>query len=378
MIKMDLKNQSNIRICVFHRSIPGARDETIFNEIGYNVIVYSLPDFLSSPIKSFKCLFRPLQWSKWYKKLKCVDVFFAWWAISFDVVLLSKIMGKPCIIVAGGGEIETSKDLSKEYSYAYANSHILKKWMTKLTLKFADKVISVSNYTKENADKIAKNPTNEVVYNSIDTEKFKPVKVEKKPYILTTVAFMINSVTNTKGILPLFEAFTKITIKHPEYRLVYLGNSYEGTGAKGIIKKRAKELGILDKVIFMDFFKTGEEYAYANFLNQCKIYVQYSWNETFGVAMCEAMVCGVPVVASNRTALPEVVGNAGLIADRGEMEKGNPDDLAEKIEMLINDENLYNKLSKKGVERVRNNFSKEIRKQKLKRIIKEMVSKSRK
>jgi len=96
------------------------------------------------------------------------------------------------------------------------------------------------------------------------------------------------------------------------------------------------------------------------------------------VAMCEAMACGVPVIASNRTAPPEVVGDAGLIADRGSIDKGNPDDLAEKIEMLINDKNLYNELSKKGVERVRNNFSKEIRKQKLKRIVEELVNRRKK
>ncbi len=373
MIKMDLKNQHDIRICAFSRSLTGDRDDKIFKEIGYDIIVYSLPNLLLSPIVSFKGLFRPLQWHKWYKKLRECDVFFAWWAASFDIVLLSKIFRKPCIIVAGGGEVETGK-MPQEY-HSYSNSSFFKKLITKLTLKFADKVISVSNYTKENADKIAKNPTNEVVYNTINTEKFKHVKVEKKPYILT-VWWMSKLRMNTKGILPLLEAFSKIITNHPEYRLVYLGNESESLGAREIIKKRAEELGISNNVILMDFFKTNEEYV--KFLNQCKIYVQYSWNETFGVAMCEAMACGVPVVASNRTALPEVVGNAGLIVDRGEMEKGNPDDLAEKIEMLINDENLINKLSKKGIERVRNNFSKEIRKQKLKRIVEELVKDKKK
>jgi len=198
---MKNKTKKKIKILAFPRCNFGDRDVEIFKEIGYEVSVGSTQNIFLSPLKVFRSLFHPLQWFKDYKKLRNSDILFAWWAVSFDVVLLSKILRKPCIIVAGGGEIETSKDLPKEYP-SYSNSSIFKKLITKLTLKYADKVISVSNYAKENADKIAKNPTNEVVYNVIDTDLFKPIKMEKKPYILT-VALMAKSRMNKKGILPL-------------------------------------------------------------------------------------------------------------------------------------------------------------------------------
>lgn len=115
-------------------------------------------------------------------------------------------------------------------------------------------------------------------------------------------------------------------------------------------------------------FGFGKERGYIKLLQQSMIYVQNSKQEGFGVAMAEAMACRVPVIAGSVSAMLEVVGDAGLLVD-----PHNPEDLAEKIEMLIENKELYNELSKKGVDRIRNNFSKEKRKQKLKRIVEDMV-----
>jgi glycosyltransferase involved in cell wall biosynthesis len=73
-----------------------------------------------------------------------------------------------------------------------------------------------------------------------------------------------------------------------------------------------------------------------------------SFDEGFGLPALEAMSLGVPVVASNRGALPEVVGDAGLLVD--------PDDagsLADAIARLLSDKPLAATLSAKGRERAR-------------------------
>lgn len=69
-----------------------------------------------------------------------------------------------------------------------------------------------------------------------------------------------------------------------------------------------------------------------------------SFAEGFGLPPLEAMQCGVPVAVSNRTCLPEVCGDAALYFD-----PENVDDIANKITMLLSDQNLYNGFVAKGI-----------------------------
>jgi len=76
-------------------------------------------------------------------------------------------------------------------------------------------------------------------------------------------------------------------------------------------------------------------------------FVYPSFYEGFGLPPLEAMVNGCPVIVSNKASLPEVLGDAAIYCDPYE-----PKDIAEKIEQVLNDENLRNELKIKGLERV--------------------------
>lgn len=71
------------------------------------------------------------------------------------------------------------------------------------------------------------------------------------------------------------------------------------------------------------------------------------WKEQFGRVMIEAMACGVPVIGSSSGAIPEVIGDAGLI-----FEEKNAGDLQKKIMMLIKDNVFRKELSQKARNRV--------------------------
>ncbi|MFN5070753.1 MAG: glycosyltransferase, partial [Cyclobacteriaceae bacterium] len=58
--------------------------------------------------------------------------------------------------------------------------------------------------------------------------------------------------------------------------------------------------------------------------------------EGFGLPPLEALACGVPVVASNRTSIPEICGDAAVYFD-----PERPDDIAEKINLILADQKLY-------------------------------------
>jgi glycosyltransferase involved in cell wall biosynthesis len=73
-----------------------------------------------------------------------------------------------------------------------------------------------------------------------------------------------------------------------------------------------------------------------------------SFNEGFGLPVLEAMTVGVPVIAANRGALPEVLGDAGLLID-----PDDPDSLATAMARMLTDRSLSRKLSARGLRRTR-------------------------
>lgn len=78
------------------------------------------------------------------------------------------------------------------------------------------------------------------------------------------------------------------------------------------------------------------------------LFVFPSFYEGFGLPAAEAMACGVPVIAADRSSLPEVVGDAGLLID-----PEDPFDLAAALARLLDDAELRAELGRRGVERAR-------------------------
>jgi glycosyltransferase involved in cell wall biosynthesis len=79
-----------------------------------------------------------------------------------------------------------------------------------------------------------------------------------------------------------------------------------------------------------------------------RLLVQPSFEEGFGLTVLEAMTAGLPVVAANRGALPEVLGGAGLLVN-----PEDPDDVAHAIDTLLTDAGQADRCAARGVERAR-------------------------
>ncbi|NIO19638.1 MAG: glycosyltransferase [Candidatus Aenigmarchaeota archaeon] len=79
--------------------------------------------------------------------------------------------------------------------------------------------------------------------------------------------------------------------------------------------------------------------------NGADLFVYPSFAEGFGLPVLEAMACGTTVITSNSTALPELVGDAGIMVDAK-----NTEELAEAIYKVLKDSNLRNRLKNKGLE----------------------------
>jgi glycosyltransferase involved in cell wall biosynthesis len=110
-----------------------------------------------------------------------------------------------------------------------------------------------------------------------------------------------------------------------------------------LLSRASAVVGLSARVSFAGYVDEAER---KRLLSTASMLVLPSLDEGFGIPALEAMTIGLPVIASNRGALPEVVGDAGILIE--------PEDvrgLAAAIERVLTDDYLRRSLSAKGVER---------------------------
>jgi len=106
-----------------------------------------------------------------------------------------------------------------------------------------------------------------------------------------------------------------------------------------------ESLGIKDRII-MPGYIPDEDLSYL--YNGAKLFVFPSLYEGFGLPPLEAMACGVPVITSNVSSLPEVVGDAGFMVDPYRV-----NELTGAMNLVLSDENLQEEMREKGLNRAK-------------------------
>jgi len=176
-----------------------------------------------------------------------------------------------------------------------------------------------------------------VVYNGIDTDIFSPSpKVNRLENRLLVV---ISRDTAVKGLRYMLEALAILRQKH-NLELVVVAKETENNTTQGLITN----LGIRDYVKFINEIDTAE---LINQYRLASIAVIPSIYEGFGLPAAEAMACGTPVVSTTAGALPEVVGDAGILVPPADTKA-----LAEAISALVVSPNKRKHLSEMGRKRI--------------------------
>ena len=96
-----------------------------------------------------------------------------------------------------------------------------------------------------------------------------------------------------------------------------------------------------DHVVFTDFLQEEE---LARYYSNAGCFVLVSLYEGFGFPPLEAMACGCPVITSNTSSLPEVVGDAGILIDPYDTQR-----LAEAMELVLTNSKLRDDMVRKGL-----------------------------
>lgn len=220
----------------------------------------------------------------------------------------------------------------------------------KNAVKKAKKIIAVSNNTKKDIINLLKiDPKKiETIYEGVN-EEFKPaLKTEKKqnkipfdkPYLLYTGVWRSH-----KNLINLIKAFKILKEdKKFEGRLVITGRN-DPFYARDIIKETIL-LNLDESIYFTGFI---DEKMLIKLYQNAMVYVFPSLYEGFGLPPLEAMQCGTPVSASNRSCIPEICGDKNAVF----FDPTDPSDIAEKTFKIINENSFREELIKNGLNHIK-------------------------
>lgn len=248
-------------------------------------------------------------------------------------------------------KICTIFDLSfLRYPQMYEKKDLFKlvNW-TKYSAKVADRILTISQNSRKDIIKeySVKKEIVTVAYPGFDekiyrkqTDRERIAGVLEKYGITQKYIIYIGTIQPRKNLIRLIEAFSKTD----DLQLVIVGK-IKGEGRQAWmfdeILEAPKRLDMEDRVIFTNFVPT-ENIPYL--LSGGLAFILPSLYEGFGIPVVEAMACGVPVIVSNVSSLPEVVGDAGLLVDPNSV-----DQIEQAIRTITTDSKLREKLSKRGL-----------------------------
>ena len=221
------------------------------------------------------------------------------------------------------------------------------KSLVPIFIKIADKVISVSENTKKDMIKLFKVPENKiyVTYESYPEYYTKPGRGEKSDEVLNKFGIkknfilFVGMIEPRKNVLSLLKAFYLVDD--------YIDLDLVVVGKKGWYYSDVEEFmeiikgESLNNKIFFTGYVPEPELKY--FYQSAYIFAYPSYYEGFGLPPLQAMACSIPVITSDVSSLPEVVGEAAIKID-----PSNIQDIADAIKDIYRNSDLRNKLKAAG------------------------------
>jgi glycosyltransferase involved in cell wall biosynthesis len=252
----------------------------------------------------------------------------------FFGVLLRWLSGVPCVATAH-------------------NRHLQLHWM------FNDLVIAVSEATRRfhrRANLVSRRRL-VTIHNFVDQDRIIPADQESRRRMRRSLGIgeqspLVGTVADVipdKGYPYLVQAVPRILAAVPQARFVFVGGQNRLPDYVARIKATAERLGVAAKILW-----TGHRSDIPDLLAAFDLFVAASVEESFGLAILEAMAAGLPVVATAAGGIPEVVrhGETGIL-----VAPAQSDALADAVIRLLSDPALARRFGESGRRRVLTDFA---------------------
>lgn len=218
------------------------------------------------------------------------------------------------------------------------------------SLQQADGIVAVSQYTaKQIMEKFGLDKEKiRVIHHGIDLKEWETIEQKSLERTKDSLALpsdfllFVGAHEPRKNLPRLLKALRIVHDRHQKIPLVLVGRRGRDSAE---IENGIRELALGSWVKTLGYVNDSE---LRNIYRLASVFVFPSLEEGFGIPLLEAMVCGLPIVASRSSALPEIAQDAAVYTD-----PHDPEDLADKIIRVLKDKRLKEKIVSAGKNRVR-------------------------
>ncbi|MDI3528407.1 MAG: alpha-maltose-phosphate synthase [Thermoanaerobacter sp.] len=281
--------------------------------------------------------------------------------------LAKKLYDKPLVVT-----IHSLEPLRPWKEEQLGNGYKLSSWMERTGIEAADRVIAVSQGSKEDILKYYNIPEEkvEVIYNGIDLNQYQKTdrNIARKKYgIEGKYILFVGRISRQKGITHLIDAVKYLP---KDIKVVLCASSPD---TQEVLEEVEQKVKLYDNIIWIN--KMVEKEEIIELYSNAEVFVCPSIYEPFGIINLEAMACKTPVVASATGGIKEVVVHeeTGFL-----VEPGNSEELAKYINILLNNKDLAVKFGENGRKRVEEMFSWESIAKKTYEMYKDVIEKYKK
>ena len=297
---------------------------------------------------------------KWYVKRAIFSylrnhkkpiIFSTNWELSQGIICFKKYFKFSLITIMHG--LEVTRLESKKYKKKIKNFNN--------TISLSDRVISVSNYTKNKAQSILYSDKEiDVIPNFVNVDSFYPIydKRLRKDYNIKSddvVILSLSRLTKRKGHFTSIKAIKNLTKKYSNVKYLIAGTGDDIYEKK--LKIYVKNHNLDSSIYFLGYVS---ENIKNKIYNLCDIYTMtslpldiYGSSEGFGITFLEANACGKPVIGTDVGGISDAIKNGynGYL-----IKPNNSFELEKILTNIIRNKKLYKSLSENSINHVKKNF----------------------
>ena len=299
-----------------------------------NVFQCYSPKWASS-IKSLRRMFEARQCRNIYKREKADLVH-----VTYNRPLTRDYLGEPSKGDKPVPLVLTVYDFTHErFRDSIKNAERQVEWKRK-AIQRADAIICISESTLQDLREYypAESEKASVIYLADELGAVQADQQGIESWLSNPYFLFVGGRVDYKNFQSLLPTFRKVHQKFPEFRLICVGKPFGQ-----LEQKLIDEAGLGDAVFSIGH---ASDRQLKMLYQRCRAFVYPSLYEGFGIPLLEAMGCGAPILASDRSCFPEILGDAGWLFDP---ENGN--DITEKLMAVASGDFDRDEFAKRGLQR---------------------------